>query len=455
MPYISKIKLNPTGSAYDIRDNAAEHFIGWVADGSIPMDGSVVSATSIYTIPEDPTPTTVPITDIKVEDVVATISGRHQFICLLDEDGTTKRWWKITPNADVHDVKVDTASILDPADSVAKLTTTGQYDGDSASQTYNPLATKKYVDDAIEELPQAIIFCGTLGLAADGGMIQELPTAAAGVAGYEYKVVTAGTYASQAAKVGDLFICARTGGDDLDPTYGWVLIPSGDEPDGTVTGVTVGTGMGALDATTGSTTTITTSGSISLKIGDTAFSSAATIDANPTKLAEVTTDSAGNLAVGIDKHDMYPNMDQTNPYSETAGSLNPVATVGTVTAALGDLGYDSDDETVHGNAGNTLTKITQTNGLIEATFAPIEIENSQISDITRNGAVNGFAAQTTVVGSVNTTAGETAADVNIAYVTMGGTGEEETLIFTPIWSHSVTTDTALTRILQDNSTPTP
>jgi hypothetical protein len=154
---------------------------------------------------------------------------------------------------------------------------------------------------------------------------------------------------------------------------------------------------------------------------------------------------------------MYPNMDQNHPYSEAAGETNnPVATIGTVTAALADLDYDSDDETVHGGAANTLTQITQTDGLIEATFAPIEIENSQISDITRNGAVNGFAAQTTVVGTVDTTAGETAADTNIAYVSMGtGTGEEETLVFTPIYSHSVTTDTNLTRILQDNSTPTP
>lgn len=50
----------------------------------------------------------------------------------------------------------------------------------------------------------AVILKGTLGT---GGTITSLPTAAAGNLGYAYKVITAGTYASQAAKVGDLFVC--------------------------------------------------------------------------------------------------------------------------------------------------------------------------------------------------------------------------------------------------------
>ena len=50
----------------------------------------------------------------------------------------------------------------------------------------------------------AIVLKGTLGT---GGTITSLPTAAAGNLGDAYKVITAGTYASQAAKVGDMFIC--------------------------------------------------------------------------------------------------------------------------------------------------------------------------------------------------------------------------------------------------------
>ena len=50
----------------------------------------------------------------------------------------------------------------------------------------------------------AVVLKGTLGT---GGTITSLPTAAVGNLGYAYKVITAGTYASQAAKVGDMFIC--------------------------------------------------------------------------------------------------------------------------------------------------------------------------------------------------------------------------------------------------------
>ena len=86
-------------------------------------------------------------------------------------------------------------------------------------------ATTTYVDTAISGLPEPMIFKGSLGT---GGTISTLPTASASNEGYTYKVITAGTYASQAAKVGDTFISDGSA---------WVLIPSGDEPSGTVTSI--------------------------------------------------------------------------------------------------------------------------------------------------------------------------------------------------------------------------
>ena len=116
------------------------------------------------------------------------------------------------------------------------------------------IANKKYVDDAISALPEPMIFKGSLGT---GGTITSLPTAAATNEGHTYKVITAGTYASQAAKAGDTFICAKTGTN----TYAWTLIPSGDEPSGTVTSVTLkATSPIAID----STSAITTSGTRTL-----------------------------------------------------------------------------------------------------------------------------------------------------------------------------------------------
>ena len=88
-------------------------------------------------------------------------------------------------------------------------------------------ATRSYVDDAIENIPDPMIFKGSLGT---GGTITSLPTASTSNTGFTYKVITAGTYAGQVAKVGDTFIS--------DGTI-WNLIPSGDDAGGTVTSITL------------------------------------------------------------------------------------------------------------------------------------------------------------------------------------------------------------------------
>lgn len=99
------------------------------------------------------------------------------------------------------------------------------------------------LQDALSGLGTPMQFKGTLGTS---GTITSLPTAAASNAGFSYKVITAGTYASQSAKVGDMFVSDGSA---------WILIPSGDEPSGTVTNI----------ATSGAITggPITTTGTIS------------------------------------------------------------------------------------------------------------------------------------------------------------------------------------------------
>lgn len=97
-------------------------------------------------------------------------------------------------------------------------------------------ATKKYVDDAVSSIPKFNIFKGTLG---STGTISSLPTAGASNVGFEYMVIEAGTYSGQAADVGDLFISAETS----TAVYEWVLVPSGDEPAGTVTNIATGAGL--------------------------------------------------------------------------------------------------------------------------------------------------------------------------------------------------------------------
>ncbi len=111
-------------------------------------------------------------------------------------------------------------------------------------------AQGKALKALIDALPTPMQFKGSLGT---GGTITSLPTASASNEGYTYKVITNGTYASQAAKIGDVFISNGTA---------WVLVPSGDEPSGTVTsvGVSVPTGLSV------SNTPITTSGTIAISL---------------------------------------------------------------------------------------------------------------------------------------------------------------------------------------------
>jgi hypothetical protein len=99
-----------------------------------------------------------------------------------------------------------------------------------------------------------MIFKGSLGT---GGTITALPVDGSANIGDTYKVITAGTYASKAAKVGDTFIClTKTSSANT-----WELIPSGDEPSGTVTSITIkATSPIAID----SSSAITTSGTRTL-----------------------------------------------------------------------------------------------------------------------------------------------------------------------------------------------
>lgn len=119
---------------------------------------------------------------------------------------------------------------------------------DIVTQNSENLITSGAVFTAIDELPEPMIFKGSLGT---GGTIQTLPAPSADNVGFVYKVITAGAYYGITAKPGDAFIS-----DSSD----WILIPSGDEPEGTVmsVGLSVPTGLQV------SGSPITTSGTLAI-----------------------------------------------------------------------------------------------------------------------------------------------------------------------------------------------
>ena len=160
-------------------------------------------------------------------------------------------------------------------------------------------ATNTELTAAVTSLSDAMIFRGTLGTS---GTITTLPTANASTWGDTYKVITAGTYANQAAKVGDTFTCAKPTGST---TYSWVLIPSGDEPSGTVTNVASGDGL------TGGP--ITSTGT--LKANLTSYTKLSNAAADGTETANrvypVRLDKNGKLAVNVPWVDTDSNTDNT------------------------------------------------------------------------------------------------------------------------------------------------
>lgn len=149
---------------------------------------------------------------------------------------------------------------------------------------------------AIENLPKPMVFKGSLGT---GGTITSLPTASSSNTGYVYKVIKAGTYASQSAKIGDTFVSDGSS---------WVLIPSGDEPSGTVTSIKI---SATSPINIDNSTAITTSGTRTISHASSGVSSGTyksvtvnstghvTAGTNPTTIDGYgITDSAGRIVTG-------------------------------------------------------------------------------------------------------------------------------------------------------------
>ena len=167
----------------------------------------------------------------------------------------------------------------------------------------------------------AVEMKGTLGT---GGTITALPTASATTLGDGYKVITAGTYGGQAAKVGDVFTCYKTG----DSTYAWMYIPSGDDIEDTWRNV-------QLDGTDKLATGIT-SGALNLKNVETnsvivAYDSGFTFDVKTGyttsgKNYAIQKDDSGNLFVNV------PWSTGTNSRDPGYGKITPANS--TATSAL-------------------------------------------------------------------------------------------------------------------------
>lgn len=231
----------------------------------------------------------------------------------------------------------------------------------TAGTNTTQIATTAFVGNAISNIPKAMQFKGSLGT---GGTITSLPTADSSNSGWTYKVITAGTYASQAAKVGDIFI--STGLE-------WVLIPSGDEPSGTVTSIAISaTSPIAID----SSAAITTSGTRTISHANSGVTAgtyrSVTVNAtghvtagtNPTTISGygITDAKIASGTITLGSNTITP---VTGPSSSTA---NHIATFSDATGkVLKDSGYTI-ATSVPSGAVFTDTKVTQSQTTANETY---------------------------------------------------------------------------------------
>ncbi len=309
---ISKIQLG-NGTPQEVRDANALHYIGHATAGITESSGNYTSSTTVTIGGNSKT--------VAKYDYITYGDDNLNLVCTSTNGtaGSECTWEKLTEKAaeiPVLGVTVNNVSVVDGTTKVANIGIASASDlgvvkvgnnitiGDGTSGTTlgaisvpdattavkgvvqlanavdetsetatTDVPTVSAVATAIAELPQAMIFRGTLDNNPEGSAtIHTLPTAAKSTAGDVYKVIEAATYSGTAAEVGDLFICQQTG-TGSSATYSWVLIPSGDVPAGTVisvqaaavanSGLVLGTGA---DGASGDA--ITSSGTITVGVAD-------------------------------------------------------------------------------------------------------------------------------------------------------------------------------------------
>ena len=255
MANLSAIKL-PNGTTYNLKDNGALQLTGGSVTGPVSFGDSVsideatvgdlivngsasftnnLQANTINGVTVGSNPK---FTDTNTVTTATTTGSGNAVTAVTASNGAltiTKGTTFLTASSTLDASKLSGAI-------PSAVTATTQASTDNSTK----IATTAYVTTAIANLPEPMVFKGSVGT---GGTVTSLPTAAASNEGWTYKVITA--LSSPAAKVGDTVISNGSS---------WVVIPSGDEPSGTVTSVAASGGGGI--SISGSP--ITTSGTITI-----------------------------------------------------------------------------------------------------------------------------------------------------------------------------------------------
>lgn len=234
------------------------------------------------------------------------------------------------------------------ADHVHKLeVSTSVSSGDNKPVTSDAVAT------AISNLPEPMVFKGTVGT---GGTVEwaDLPAASSSNVGFTYKVITDHA-TSPVCEAGDTIVSDGTD---------WVVIPSGDEPGGTVTQVSAGVGLTTADGNP-----ITSTGTVKAQLKSEAALSGTATNATETsdRIYATVVDSTGDLATVVPWTDTTYTANNSNITEVDTFSANtPTAvTLPTYTVASNTLTISAGSVTA-GSAASLTTQTTSVTTSISA-----------------------------------------------------------------------------------------
>lgn len=243
---------------------------------------------------------------------------------------------------------------------------------ESATDDVNILATRKYVQDQVGEVAEAMLYKGAVSQASD------LPTADY-KAGWTYKVAEAGTYAGQVCEVGDLIIANKDYVSGTASNADWDVIQT--NIDGAVVGPAsaVGNNIAAFDGTTGK---LIKDGGIAIDNIKTKQAAVSVTGGTLKGVASFSQNANGEATLVLnDIQDGTTSQKGVVQLQDTIGASEvedgKAATPKAVRDAINAL--DVDELTLDTN--QTITSIQEVNGKIRALKSDIQIEQSQVTGL--------------------------------------------------------------------------
>ena len=260
----------------------------------------------------------------------------------------------------IQSVKIGGSALTPDTNKAVNITSIpGSVTATTQSQKDNStkIATTAYVDKAVDDLPEPMVWTGTITITADTSdttkcsIVVSKPASAANIKnGFTYKIasIASSPVYTGTLKVGDTLIAAK---DAPTVTSTWVdgtdwnIVPSGDEPSGTVMSVTASNGL-----KTASGSAITDTGDIQANLASTTALSGNTIynvGLNNSGHLAVKVPTVSKTAVGLTPQ--LPNESSTTKFLRQDGSWEvPAYTTVAEGSSNGTVKVNGADVSVHG-----------------------------------------------------------------------------------------------------------